>query len=154
MTSSSERPVDCCIPKTDEIREHDDQRGRDWPWINHRIWYETSVDGSRFGGLFTNMLRRQRCVCDQETAGWFEICPSAVVMAEHKSLSEDRKRSFKYFEGPYFENDIDIHQQWVKTVALVERLHTFGGQCIFGNLSGGNVYRVYHHMLQNIDIII
>ena len=51
------------------------------------------------------------------------------VMVDHKSLSDGREMSFDYWQGPYIDNDKDVHQLLCKTmVALVGRFHSLGGQ--------------------------
>ena len=56
-------------------------------------------------------------------------------MVDHKSLSEDGERSFKYWQQPYIDIDIDFYQLWGKTVALIRWFNEIGEQRIWDKVN-------------------
>ena len=47
-----------------------------------------------------------------------------------RSFSNPHPWSFEYCQGSCIKIDINFHQLWDKTVALIGWFHTIGGQCI------------------------
>ena len=60
---------------------------------------------------------------------WKRPTGTARVLVDHGTLSEGRESSYIYSPWTSIKIDIDFHQLWDKTVALVGWFHRIGGQC-------------------------